>query len=65
VKEFWAEAKPAVMRFLAKVVPCMKVPEAAVEEAVVRPPPTLEEKIEFLDYLEDKYGELSRECVVN
>jgi len=53
------------MRFLAKVVPCMKVPEAAVEEAVVRPPPTLEEKIEFLDYLEDKYGELSRECVVN
>lgn len=43
----------------------MKQPEVAEEEAADKPPPTTEEKIEFLDYLEDKYGELSRKCVVN
>lgn len=68
VKEAWEALKPRVLVCLRKLMPCLsclKEPEAAEEEALPDKPPTTEEKIEFLDYLEDKYGELSRTCVVN
>lgn len=65
VKEFWEELKPRVLACLSKIFPCIQEPQISAKEEKEKPPPTQEEKIEFLDYLESKYGEMSRKCVVN